>query len=83
MTPLPAPFTEWLKTCNQQFARFSGSQFSPHELPGGQPGENRAAVRQATKLCRDCRKREVRPPRQKYCPVSFPARGMHARADER
>jgi hypothetical protein len=62
-----APFTKWLKTCNEQFARFSGSQFSPHELPEGPPCEGRAPVRQATKLCRDCRKREVRR-RQRYCP---------------
>jgi len=67
MTPLPAPFTKWLKSCNERFARFSGSQFSPHELPGGPPYENKAAVRQVTKLCLDCRKREVKP-RQKYCP---------------
>ena len=79
MTPLPAQFTEWLKACNQQFARFSGSQFSPHELPGGQPGENKAAVRQATKLCRDCGKREVRG-RQRFCPVCSKA---HIRESKR
>jgi hypothetical protein len=62
MTPLP----EWIRASNERFARFSGSQFSPHELPGGSPYEDKAAVRQATKLCMDCRKREVRP-RQKYC----------------
>jgi len=67
MTPLPAQFTKWLKACNERFARFSGSQFSPHELPGGPPYEDKAAVRQATKLCKDCRKREVRP-WQTYCP---------------
>jgi hypothetical protein len=66
MTPLPAQFTEWLKACNERFARFSGSQFSPHELPGGPPDEDKAAVLQATKLCKDCRKREVK--RKKYCP---------------
>jgi len=33
MTPLPAQFVEWLKACNERFARFSGSQFSAHELP--------------------------------------------------
>jgi hypothetical protein len=66
MTPLPAQFTEWLKACNEGFARFSGSQFSPHELPQDPPCEGKGAVRQATKLCMDCRKREVKP-RQKYC----------------
>lgn len=64
MTPLP----EWIRGSNERFARFSGSQFSPHELPGGPPYEDKAAVRQATKVCRDCRKREVKP-RQKYCHV--------------
>jgi hypothetical protein len=34
--PLPAQFTEWLKACNERFARFSGSQFSSHELPQDQ-----------------------------------------------
>src|SRR6516164_4472655 len=68
MTPLPAQFTEWLRACNERFARFSGSQFSPHELPGGPPNEDKAAVRQATKRCRDCGKREVRL-RQRYCLV--------------
>jgi hypothetical protein len=58
---------EWLKACNERFARFSGSQFSPHELPCGPPYEDKAAVLQATKLCMDCRKREVKP-RKKYCP---------------
>ena len=67
MTPLPAQFTKWLRACNERFARFSGSQFSPHELPGGPPYEDKAAVRQATKLCKECRKREVRG-RQIYCP---------------
>jgi hypothetical protein len=62
MTPLP----EWIRAANERFARFSGSQFSPHELPGGPPYEDKAAVLQATKLCKDCRKREVKP-RQKYC----------------
>jgi hypothetical protein len=61
------PLSEWIRASNERFARFSGSQFSPHELPGGPPYEDKAAVRQATKLCRDCRKREVRA-RQKYCP---------------
>jgi hypothetical protein len=63
MTPLP----EWIRAANERFARFSGSQFSPHELPGGPPYEDKAAVRAATKVCRDCRKREVKP-RQWYCP---------------
>ena len=68
MTPLPAHFMEWLRACNERFARFSGSQFSPHELPGGPSNEDKAAIRQATKLCQGCRKREVRP-RQKRCRV--------------
>jgi hypothetical protein len=68
MTWLPAQFMEWLKSCNDRFARYSGSQFSPHELPGGPPCEDKAAVRQATKRCKGCRKREVRP-RQRYCPA--------------
>jgi hypothetical protein len=68
MTALPAQFTEWLKASNERFARFSGSQFSPHELLGGPPHQDKAAVRQATKLCVHCRKREVKL-RQKYCPV--------------
>ena len=68
MTWLPAQFMEWLKSCNDRFARYSGSQFSPHELPGGPPCEDKAAVRQATKRCKGCRKREVRP-RQRYCSV--------------
>jgi hypothetical protein len=34
--PLPAQFTKWLKACNERFARFSGSQFSSHELPQGE-----------------------------------------------
>jgi len=37
MTLLPAQFMEWLRACNERFARFSGSQFSPQELPGGPP----------------------------------------------
>jgi hypothetical protein len=61
MTPLPAQFTEWLKASNERFARFSGSQFSTHELP------RREKVLTAVKrLCMDCRKREVNA-RQKYC----------------
>jgi len=67
MTPLKAPFTEWLKSCNERFARYSGSQFSPHELPEGPPCLDKAAVRQAAKRCKDCGKREVRG-RQRYCP---------------
>jgi hypothetical protein len=43
MTPMPAQFTEWLKACNERFARFSGSQFSPHELLGGPPHQDKAA----------------------------------------
>jgi hypothetical protein len=78
MTPLPVQFMEWLKTCNEQFARFSGSQFSPHEPPGDQPGENKAAVRQATKLCRDCSKREVKP-RQRYCSVCAKTRNRESK----
>jgi hypothetical protein len=35
-TSLPAQFTEWLKACNERFARFSGSQFSSDELPQDQ-----------------------------------------------
>ena len=62
MTPLPAQFTEWLKTCNERFARFSGSQFSSHELPSEEKVSN--AVK---RLCLDCRKREVKA-RQRYCP---------------
>src|SRR5262249_15994074 len=70
MTPLPAQFMEWLRACNERFARLSGSQFSPHELPGGPFSEDNAAVRQITKQCKakDCRKRVVKL-RQKYCPV--------------
>ena len=67
MTPLPAQLTEWLKACNERFKRFSGSQFSPHELPSGTTYKDKAVVWQAAKLCKECRKREVRP-RQKYCP---------------
>jgi hypothetical protein len=63
VTPLPG----WIKVANERFARFSGSRFSPHELPGGPRYGDKAAVRQATKVCRDCRKREVKP-RQWYCP---------------
>jgi hypothetical protein len=66
--PLPAQFTEWLRAHNERFARFSGSQFSPHELPGGPPYEDKAAVRQATKRCKDCEKRKVKL-RQRYCSV--------------
>ena len=60
MTPLPAQFTEWLRACNERFARFSGSQFSSHELP---TEEVSTAVK---RLCLDCRKREVKA-RQRYC----------------
>ena len=63
MMPLPAQFTEWLKACNERFARFSGSQFSSHELPSEEKVSN--AVK---RLCLDCRKREVKP-RQRYCSV--------------
>jgi len=63
MTPLPAQFREWLKTCNERFARFSGSQFSSHELPSD---EKVLAV--VKRLCLDCGKREVKP-RQRYCAV--------------
>jgi hypothetical protein len=64
MTPLP----EWIRAANERFARFSGSQFSPHELPGGPSYEDKAAVWQATKLCKEeCCKREVKG-RQRYCP---------------
>ena len=68
MTPLSAEVREWLKACNERFARFTGSKFSSHELPGGPPCEHKAAVRQATKRCKLCRKREVRL-RQRFCPV--------------
>ena len=68
MTPLPPQVREWLKACNERFARFSGSQFSPHELPEGPACEHTAALRQATKLCKDCGKREVKP-RRRYCAV--------------
>src|SRR5215469_17589502 len=78
MTPLPVQFTEWLKACNERFARFSGSQFSPHELPGGQPGEIKAAVRQATKRCKSCRKREVRL-RQRYCSACSKTRNRESK----
>jgi hypothetical protein len=61
MTPLPAQFMEWLKTCNERFARFSGSQFSSHELPS--EGKVSNAVK---RLCLDCRKCELKP-RQRYC----------------
>jgi hypothetical protein len=63
MTAPPAQFTEWLKACNERFARFSGSQFSSHKLPSEEKVSN--AVK---RLCLHCRKREVKP-RQKYCPV--------------
>jgi len=78
MTPLPAQVREWLRACNERFARFSGSQFSPHELPGGPPCEDKAVVRQVTKLCRDCRKREVKL-RQKYCPVCSKTRSRESK----
>ena len=65
---LPAQFTEWLKACNEQFARFSGSQFSSHELPSGEK-----VLTAVKRLCLDCRKREVKP-RQKYCPVCAKSR---------
>jgi hypothetical protein len=78
MTPLPAQFTKWLKACNERFARFSGSQFSPHELAGGPPYEDKAAVRQATKLCMHCRRREVKL-RQKYCPVCCKTRNRESK----
>jgi hypothetical protein len=61
MTPLPQ-FTEWLKACNERFARFSGSQFSPHELPSEQ-----TVLTAIKRVCRECRRREVRQ-RQRYCP---------------
>jgi len=63
MTPLPAQVREWLKKCNERFARFSGSRFSPHELPS----EDKALTA-VKRLCLDCRKREVKP-RQRYCSV--------------
>jgi hypothetical protein len=63
MRPLP----EWIRAANERFARFSGSQFSPHELPGGPSYQDKAAVRRAIKLCKNCRKREVKG-RQRYCP---------------
>jgi hypothetical protein len=62
MTPLRTQFTEWLKVCNERFARFSGSQFSSHEVPSEEKVSN--AVK---RLCLDCRKREVKA-RQRYCP---------------
>jgi hypothetical protein len=62
MTSLPAQFMEWLKACNERFARFSGSQFSSHELPSEEKASNAAK-----RLCLDCRKREVKA-RQRYCP---------------
>jgi hypothetical protein len=75
MTPLPAQFTEWLKTCNERFARFSGSQFSSHELPSGEK-----VLTAVKRLCLDCRKREVKP-RQKYCHVC--ARNRKRESDRR
>jgi hypothetical protein len=78
MMPLRAQFTEWLKACNERFARFSGSQFSPHELPGGPPYEDNAAVRGATKLCMHCRKREVKL-RQKYCAACCKTRNRESK----
>ena len=51
MTPLSAPFMEWLRACNERFARFSGSQFSAHELPSDE--KVLAAVK---RVCLDCRK---------------------------
>jgi len=82
MRPLRAPFTEWLRACNERFARYSGSQFSPHELPGGPPCADQAAIREVTKLCKvkDCRKRVVKP-RQKYCVVCAKARKRAANCD--
>jgi len=78
MTPLPAQVREWIRACNERFARFSGSQFSLHELREGPPCEDKAAVRQVTKLCRDCRKREVKL-RQKYCPVCSKTRSRESK----
>jgi hypothetical protein len=75
MTPLPAQFTEWLKTCNERFARFSGSQFSSHELPSGEK-----VLTAVKRLCLDCRKREVKPP-QRYCHVC--ARNRKRESDRR
>jgi hypothetical protein len=74
MTPLP----EWIRASNERFARFSGSQFSPHELPGGPPYEDKAAVWQATKLCMNCRTREVKL-RQKYCLVCCKTRNRESK----
>jgi hypothetical protein len=61
VTPLPAQFIEWLRACNDRFARFSGSRFSAHEVPSGTNGL--IAIK---RLCLDCGKREVKL-RQKYC----------------
>jgi hypothetical protein len=82
MTPLPAPFVKWLKACNERFARFSGSQFSPHELPSGEK-----VLTAVKRLCLDCRKREVKP-RQNYCHICAKNRKResdrrHARAKRR
>jgi hypothetical protein len=74
VTALPG----WIRAANERFARFSGSQFSPHELPGGPPYENKAAVWQATKLCKECRKREVKL-RQTYCPVCSKTRNRESK----
>jgi len=63
MMPRQAQFPEWLKKCNERFARFSGSQFSPHELPS----EDKALTA-VKRHCIDCRKREVKL-RQRYCSV--------------
>ena len=75
MTPLPVQFAEWLKTCNERFARFSGSQFSSHELPSG-----KKILTAVKRLCLDCRKREVQL-RQKYCRVC--ARNRKRESDRR
>ena len=74
-TPLPASFTKWLKACNERFARFSGSQFSSDELPGGEK-----VLTAVKRLCLDCRKREVKP-RQRYCYVC--ARNRKRESDRR
>ena len=62
MTPLPAQVREWIRACNERFARFSGSQFSLHELPSEEK-----VLTAVKRLCLDCRKREVKA-RQRYCP---------------
>jgi hypothetical protein len=73
MTPLPMQFTKWLKACNERFARFSGSQFSPHELPSEEKVST--AVK---RLCLDCRKREVKA-RQRYCSVCAKKRNRESK----